>query len=76
MKNMYLNSFTIESNSFFEISGIYYIDELDRNIIGDAIKKFKNLDDQVLPHFIHVGSVMTLGMFLNYNFIVSFIRIL
>ena len=63
MKNMYLNWFTIESNSFFEISGIYFIDDLDRNIIGDAIKKFQNLDEQVLPHFIHVGSVLTLGRF-------------
>ena len=60
---MYLNWFTIESNQFFEISGIHFIDELDRNIIGDAIKKFRNLDDQVLPHFIHVGSVLTLGRF-------------
>ena len=66
MKNMYLNWFTIESNSFFEVSGIYFIDELDRNIIGDAIKKFQAMDDQVLPHFIHVGSVMTLGKLLHF----------
>ena len=58
---MYLNWFTIESSSFFEVSEIYFIDELDRNIIGDAIQKFQAMDDQVLPHFIHVGSVMTLG---------------
>ena len=63
MKNVYLNWFTIESNSFFEISGIYFIDDLDRNIIGDAIKEFQNLDEQVLPHFIHVGCVLTLGRF-------------
>ena len=66
MKNMYLNWFTIESNSFFEVSGIYFIDELDMNIIGDAIKKLQAIDDQVLPHFIHVGSVMTLGKLLHF----------
>ena len=61
MKNMYLNWFTIESNDHFEVSGIYLVDEMDRNSIGDAIRKFQNIDDQVLPHFIHVGSVLTLG---------------
>ena len=58
---MYLNWFTIECKSLFEVSGVYYVEKLDRKIINSAIEKFRNIDQHILPHFIHVGTNLTEG---------------